>query len=88
MNVPSLVYAIPLAAVISVVYTSTRFELTSRIIERSAIMFAKTVVGLVALYALLAWLSAEAAVGSRQYRKRAVVAGLVDARASSTRFLR
>ncbi|MCR9199827.1 MAG: hypothetical protein NXI04_14425 [Planctomycetaceae bacterium] len=58
MNVPSLVYAIPLAAVISVVYTSTRFELTSRIIERSAIMFAKTVVGLVALYALLAWLSA------------------------------
>lgn len=55
---PSLFYAIPLAAVISLVYTATRFELTSRIIERAAIMFAKTVVGLLVIYCVLAYLSA------------------------------
>lgn len=55
---PSLFYAVPLAAIISLVYTATRFEMTNRILERSAIMFAKTVAGLVVLYAVLGYLSA------------------------------
>lgn len=54
---PSIFYAIPIAGVISVVYTATRFEMPSVILQRSAIMFAKTVMGLGILYAVLWYVS-------------------------------
>lgn len=50
---PSLLYAIPLTAVISLVYCTTRYELPSRIFQSAATMFTKTVLGLAGLYLVL-----------------------------------
>ena len=50
---PSLFYAVPLAAVISLVYTTTRYELPARIFQGATAMFVKTIVGLSILYAVL-----------------------------------
>ena len=55
---PTIFYAIPIAGVISFVYTATRFEMTSVIIRKSIIMFAKTVLGLGILHVALRYLSA------------------------------
>lgn len=50
---PSLLYAIPLTAIISLVYCTTRYELPARIYQSAATMFVKTTVGLGILYAVL-----------------------------------
>ncbi len=50
---PSLFYAIPLTAAISLVYCSTRFELPARIFQSAAVMFVKTTIGLALLYSVL-----------------------------------
>ena len=50
---PSLLYAVPLTAVISLVYCTTRYELPSRIYQSALTMFVKTIVGLGILYAIL-----------------------------------
>lgn len=54
---PSIVYAVPLAGIVSLVYCSTRFELPAKIFQSATVMFIKTVVGLAVLYGLLYWLS-------------------------------
>jgi len=54
---PSIFYAIPLVGVISIVYTATRFEITSVILERALVMFIKTLLGLAILFAVLWYLS-------------------------------
>lgn len=54
---PSFFYAVPLAAVVSVVYTTSRYELPSRILQGATVMFTKTVVGLGLLYAVLWYFS-------------------------------
>jgi hypothetical protein len=50
---PSLIYALPLAAIISLVYCGTRYELPARIFQSATAMFVKTVIGLSILYAVL-----------------------------------
>ena len=50
---PSLLYAVPLTAVISLVYCTTRYELPSRIFQSATTMFVKTIVGLAVLYGVL-----------------------------------
>lgn len=54
---PSIFYAVPLAAVISLVYTTTRFELPSRIFQAATVMFVKTIIGLGLLYGILWYFS-------------------------------
>lgn len=54
---PSLLYAIPLTAVISLVYCTTRYELPAKIWRASATMFAKTIIGLIVLYCVLWYFS-------------------------------
>ncbi|MEZ6129090.1 MAG: hypothetical protein R3C59_10425 [Planctomycetaceae bacterium] len=54
---PSIVYAVPLAGVISLVYCSTRYELPSRIFQTATVMFIKTLFGLAILYAILWYFS-------------------------------
>lgn len=54
---PSIAYAVPVAAVVSLVYTATRFEIPEVILRHAAIMFGKAAVGLAALYWLLVYLS-------------------------------
>ena len=50
---PSLFYAVPLTAVISLVYCATRYELPARIVQTATVMFVKTTVGLAVLYGVL-----------------------------------
>ena len=54
---PSLFYAVPLTAAISLVYCTTRYEMPSRIMQSSVVMFVKTIVGLAILYTILWYLS-------------------------------
>ena len=54
---PSLFYAVPLAAVISLVYTTTRYEMPSRIYQGATVMFVKTIIGLAVLYCILWYFS-------------------------------
>ncbi|MFY9252488.1 MAG: hypothetical protein WAO83_03460 [Fuerstiella sp.] len=54
---PSLFYALPLAAVISLVYTTSRYELPSRIFQGASVMFVKTLFGLGLLYGVLWYFS-------------------------------
>jgi hypothetical protein len=54
---PSLYYAIPLTAAISLVYCTTRFEMPSRIFQSAAVMFVKTTAGLAVLYSVLWYFS-------------------------------
>ena len=54
---PSLFYAVPLTAVVSLVYCTTRYELPSRIFQTASVMFIKTILGLAALYMVLWYFS-------------------------------
>ncbi|MCA9085499.1 MAG: hypothetical protein KDA81_15675 [Planctomycetaceae bacterium] len=54
---PSLFYAVPLTAVISLVYCATRYEMPSRILQTAFVMFSKTIVGLATLYGILWYFS-------------------------------
>ncbi len=54
---PSLFYALPLTAAISLVYCTTRYEMPSRIFQSATVMFVKTIIGLAILYAILWYLS-------------------------------
>ncbi len=54
---PALIYAIPLTAIISVVYSATRYELPEKIFRSALTMFVKTVIALAILYGLLWYLS-------------------------------
>ena len=58
MGLQSILFlAIPLSASISLVYCATRYELKERILRSAAAMFAKTVAGLLGLYAVLWFIS-------------------------------
>lgn len=57
MDYSLLSQALPLTAIICLVYTATRFELRERILWSAAVMFVKTIVFLGALYLLLVWFS-------------------------------
>ena len=54
---PSILYAVPLTAVVSLVYCTTRYEMPSRIFHGAATMFVKTIVGLAILYSVLWYFS-------------------------------
>lgn len=54
---PSLFYAVPLTAVVSLVYCATRYEMPSRILQTATAMFIKTLIGLAVLYAVLWYFS-------------------------------
>lgn len=54
---PALIYALPLTAIISLVYSATRYERPEKIFHSALTMFAKTVVALAILYAILWYLS-------------------------------
>ena len=54
---PSLLYAVPLTAVVSLVYCTTRYELPSRIFQTATVMFVKTILGLAGLYVVLWYFS-------------------------------
>lgn len=53
----AVLYAIPLTAGISLVYSASRFELPEKILRSAAVMFTKTIAALVALYLILLYLS-------------------------------
>lgn len=57
MHLSAAIYAIPLTAGISLVYCASRFELPAKILRTAALMFAKTIAALVALYLILLYLS-------------------------------
>jgi hypothetical protein len=57
MDIAIVIYAIPLTAIISLVYCASRFELPSRIISSALVMFLKTTGFLGAMYAFLLYLS-------------------------------
>jgi hypothetical protein len=57
MDYSLLSQALPLTAIICLVYTATRFELRERILWSAVMMFVKTIVFLGALYLLLVWFS-------------------------------
>ncbi|MGV2333959.1 MAG UNVERIFIED_CONTAM: hypothetical protein LVR18_07520 [Planctomycetaceae bacterium] len=57
MDYSLLSQALPLTAIICLVYTATRFELRERILWSAVVMFVKTIVFLGALYLLLVWFS-------------------------------
>lgn len=57
MDLTILTHAVPLTAMICLVYCTSRFELPERIIRSAVVMFAKTIGFLGALYGLLLYLS-------------------------------
>lgn len=57
MDIAIVIYAIPLTAIISLVYCASRFELPSRILSSALVMFLKTTGFLGAMYAFLLYLS-------------------------------
>ena len=57
MDLTILTHAIPLTAIICLVYTASRFELPERILRSAAVMFGKTIGFLGAMYLLLLYLS-------------------------------
>ena len=57
MDLTIVTHAIPLTAIISLVYSSSRFELPSRILSSALVMFLKTVGFLGVMYAFLLYLS-------------------------------
>lgn len=54
---PALIYALPLTAIISLVYTATRYEMPERIFQSAVVMFVKTVIAFSVLYGVLWYLS-------------------------------
>jgi hypothetical protein len=57
MDLTIITHAIPLVAIISVVYTASRFEHPPKIVRASSVMFAKTIGFLGAMYAFLLYVS-------------------------------
>ncbi len=57
MDSSAVFYAVPLTAIISVVYSASRFEMPSRIISAAIIMFLKTIAFLGAMYGFLLYMS-------------------------------
>ncbi len=57
MDLSILTHAVPLTAIICLVYSTSRFELPARIIRSSIMMFVKTIGFLGLLYAFLLYLS-------------------------------
>ena len=57
MDLTIFTHAIPLTAIICLVYTASRFELPERILRSAAVMFGKTIGFLGAMYLLLLYLS-------------------------------
>lgn len=57
MDLTILTHAIPLTAIICLVYSATRFELPEKIIRSSMVMFGKTIGFLGVLYAFLLYIS-------------------------------
>ena len=57
MDFSLLSQAVPLTAVICLVYSATRFELPQKILRSALAMFVKTLVFLGALYLFLVWFS-------------------------------
>ena len=57
MDIAIVIYAIPLTAIISLVYCASRFERPSRILSSALVMFLKTTGFLGAMYAFLLYLS-------------------------------
>lgn len=50
-------YLLPLAAVISLVYSASRYELPERILRRAVRLFLTIVIFMTIVFALLLWLS-------------------------------
>jgi hypothetical protein len=57
MDFSLLSQALPLTAIICLVYSATRFELREKILWSALVMFIKTIVFLGVLYLLLVWFS-------------------------------
>lgn len=57
MDFSLLSQAVPLTAIICLVYSATRFELRQKILRSALAMFVKTIVFLGVLYLFLAWFS-------------------------------
>ncbi len=57
MDLTILTHAIPLTAIICLVYSASRFELPERILRSAVVMFGKTIGFLGLLYAFLLYLS-------------------------------
>ena len=57
MDLTILTHAIPLTAIICLVYSTSRFELPSRILRSAGMMFVKTIGFLGLLYGFLLYLS-------------------------------
>lgn len=57
MDLTILTHAVPLTAIICLVYSSSRFELPERILRSALVMFLKTIGFLGVLYAFLLYLS-------------------------------
>jgi hypothetical protein len=57
MDFSLLSQAVPLTAIICLVYTATRFELRAKIIRAALVMFAKTIGFLGLFYIFLLWYS-------------------------------
>ncbi len=57
MDSSAVLYAVPLTAIISLVYSASRFELQSRIISSAIVMFLKTIAFLGAMYGFLLYMS-------------------------------
>jgi len=57
MDLTLITQAIPLTAMICLVYCASRFELRAKILQSAAVMFGKTIAFLSVLYGLLLWIS-------------------------------
>jgi len=57
MDYSLLSQALPLTAIICLVYSATRFELREKILRSALVMFIKTIMFLGVLYLLLVWFS-------------------------------
>ncbi len=57
MDFSLLSQALPLTAIICLVYSATRFELRQKILRSALAMFVKTIVFLGVLYLFLVWFS-------------------------------
>ncbi|MFM8477296.1 MAG: hypothetical protein ACKOEO_16060 [Planctomycetaceae bacterium] len=57
MDFSLLSQALPLTAIICLVYSATRYELRDKILRSALVMFAKTIMFLGVLYLFLIWFS-------------------------------
>ncbi len=57
MDLQLLTQAIPITAIVCLVYTATRFELREKIISAARVMFLKTLGVLTGIYLFLLWFS-------------------------------